>query len=717
MGELIMMRSSNIGAAHAELSIAVSKALGEAPHFNYSLIPLSIMLIRIQPMIDELDHLKRLLHHPKEDISMLIDLLRDGKVLVNKCLTIKPWNLSHKYSQVKKLIKLYNSLHHCFHNEPHILTQIRIQVAGLAEQVEKSGPGADEEIVYTPPALDIGTLVGDEKGDGLLCVISVPSQICRRFTFAEVQSATDNFDDTYVIGRGGFGKVYKGFIDNGATTVAIKRLDPTSKQGSKEFRMEIEMLSKFRHCHLVSLIGYCYNSREMILIYEYMINGSMADHLHPKDGGSNRNSSILSWVQRLKICTGAARGIEYLHTGTGILQRVIHRDVKSSNILLDENWAAKVSDFGLCKIGPANQSFTHVSTCVKGTPGYCDPDYFLTHRVTRKSDVYAFGVVLLEVLSGKPAVDLRLPKEKRSLVAWAKLCIQENTPHKLIDPNLKWEICSKSLDVFVKIADQCLENTPKKRPQMAEVVTLLELAVAMQTSKDSSLLNEDIFNFADEVDTPDAGELTKDDQGHQNARENQSTESLHEEIYHIQEEGINIEKSKNISMVVETPQIGMIFQSIEAINRYYLSYGRKQGFSITKRSSTSGYDGNVIYVTFACTRGGTTQNSMKTLANPMPSCKIECQAKIIASRQKDGSYKFNTVVLDHNHDLQLLEKDARNSIDRERGFRLGPGDAEAIHKYFLRMQERNSGFFYALDVDNESCMLEVGPLMRNLETW
>lgn len=180
----------------------------------------------------------------------------------------------------------------------------------------------------------------------------------------------------------------------------------------------------------------------------------------------------------------------------------------------------------------------------------------------------------------------------------------------------------------------------------------------------------------------------------QNARENQSTD-------HIQEEGINLEKSESISIVVETPQIGMIFQSVEAINRYYSSYGRKQGFAITKRSSTSGYDGNVIYVTFACTQGGTTQNSMKTLANPMPSCKIECQAKIIASRQKDGSYKFNMVVLDHNHDLQFLEKDAQNSIDKERGFCLGPGDAEAVHKYFLRMQERNLGFFYALDVDDE----------------
>ncbi|KAM7486261.1 hypothetical protein LguiA_002270 [Lonicera macranthoides] len=191
----------------------------------------------------------------------------------------------------------------------------------------------------------------------------VADQFCRQFTFAETRAAIRNFSHRFVIGKGGFGKVFKGVIDNGATTVAIKRLDPMSKQGGKEFSTEIEMLSKFRHSHVVSFIGYCDNKDEMFLVYEYMENGSLADHLYKK--------------------------------------RVIHRDVKSSNILLDENWAAKISDFGLSKTGPANQSLTHVPTLIKGTPGYCDPEYFLTHRLTKKSDVYSFGVVLLEVLCGR----------------------------------------------------------------------------------------------------------------------------------------------------------------------------------------------------------------------------------------------------------------------------------------------------------------------------
>ncbi|KAM7486253.1 hypothetical protein LguiA_002312 [Lonicera macranthoides] len=276
-------------------------------------------------------------------------------------------------------------------------------------------------------------------------------QFCRRFTIAEIRVATRNFSQGFVIGKGGFGKVFKGTIDNGATTVAIKRLDPMSKQGGKEFTIEIEMLSKIRHSHVVSLMGYCDDNDEMILVYDYVENGSLADHLYKEKvrNGSNFN---MSWVKRVKICIGAARGLDYLHTGTGILQRVIHRDVKSSNILLDENWDAKISDFGLSKIGPANQSSTHVSTRVKGTQGYCDPEYFLTRRLTRKSDVFSFGVVLFEVLCGRHVFDYRLPKEQISLVLWAQQCIQEDKTHLLIDHNLKWEVFENSLKAFVKIA-------------------------------------------------------------------------------------------------------------------------------------------------------------------------------------------------------------------------------------------------------------------------
>ncbi|KAM7485608.1 hypothetical protein LguiA_001617 [Lonicera macranthoides] len=324
---------------------------------------------------------------------------------------------------------------------------------------------------------------------------SLPSKnkLCRLFSFAEILSATNHFDDSLVIGRGGFGKVYKGSIDDGANTVAIKRLNSMSKQGAPEFWTEITMLSKFRHSHLVSLIGYCESYNEMIIVYEYMVHGTIADHLY-KIGEHDNTIVPLCWVQRLKICIGAARGLDYLHTGTSIQHRVIHRDVKSSNILLDENWAAKISDFGLSKIGPANQSYTQVSTQVKGTCGYLDPEYVFTRRITRKSDVYAFGVVLFEVLCGRPAVDLRLHNDQRCLATWAQYCVKEGIVQRIIDPNLKWEILSDSLSAFVKIADKCLHVCPKERPTMTEVVAELEFALTLQERRDYSMAEEYIFN-------------------------------------------------------------------------------------------------------------------------------------------------------------------------------------------------------------------------------
>ncbi|KAM7485621.1 hypothetical protein LguiA_001630 [Lonicera macranthoides] len=326
-------------------------------------------------------------------------------------------------------------------------------------------------------------------------MFSPPSEhLSRRFSLEEILSATNNFDDSLIIGKGGFGNVYKGnIIDNNgngasssSTTVAIKRLNPLSKQGASEFWTEITMLSRFRHSHLVSLIGYCDNCNEMILVYEYMVHGTLADHVHNINRKNDEgNNSSLSWVQRLKICIGAARGLDYLHTGTAILQRVIHLDVKSSNILLDENWAAKISDFGLSRIGPAEQEVTDVSTLhIQGTLGYMDPDYFLTHRFTRKSDVYAFGVVLLEVLCERPALDQSLNEDQWGLAGWGQECINEGASHKIIGPNLKWEILPNSLMEFVQIADQCLHSRPKQRPTMSEVVAKLELALAFQLRTD-----------------------------------------------------------------------------------------------------------------------------------------------------------------------------------------------------------------------------------------
>ncbi|KAH7833149.1 hypothetical protein Vadar_003512 [Vaccinium darrowii] len=302
--------------------------------------------------------------------------------------------------------------------------------------------------------------------------------LCRLFSLVEIQSATNNFDEKSVIGVGGFGKVYKGFIDGGATTVAIKRLNSESKQGAAEFWMEVRMLSELRHDHLVALIGYCDEGEEMTLVYEYIANGTLARHLYKigSRGAEGKYECRLTWEQRLNICIGAARGLDYLHTGTE--QSFIHRDVKTTNILLDERWVAKISDFGLSK-DTASQSQTHVSTAVKGTFGYMDPDYFLTQRLTKKSDVYAFGVVMLEVLCGRPAVDTRLEEEQISLVFWVKECIKKGILYQIIDPPLRGQVSPDSFKYFVEVAQKCLHDRPPGRPTMAEVVAGLEYALAL----------------------------------------------------------------------------------------------------------------------------------------------------------------------------------------------------------------------------------------------
>ncbi|KAF5789047.1 putative protein kinase RLK-Pelle-LRR-I-1 family [Helianthus annuus] len=284
------------------------------------------------------------------------------------------------------------------------------------------------------------------------------SPLCRHFEFGEILSATKNFSESLVIGQGGFGKVYKGNIDNGSALVvaAIKRCDAKSNQGESEFWAEVEMLSKLRHCHLVSLIGYCNDLGEMILVYEYMPRGTLADHLH-------KLGTPLSWFQRLKICIDAARG---------------------SNILLNKSWAAKVSDFGLSKISPRNQPSTHVSTLVKGTFGYFDPNYFTTGKLTRKSDVYGFGVVLLEVLCRKRAVEDNLDW---GIATWALDSIKEGHLKAIVDYDIRREISSKCLKEFARIAERCLDNHPKRRPTMAQVVLSLEYVLTLQEQTNNML--------------------------------------------------------------------------------------------------------------------------------------------------------------------------------------------------------------------------------------
>ena len=308
----------------------------------------------------------------------------------------------------------------------------------------------------------------------------LPEGLCRRFSLAEIKKATNYFADDLVIGEGGFGKVYKGFIDDRGISVAIKRLIISSWQGVGELTNEVVLLCQIRHHNLIPLIGYCIDEGEGCLVYEFMVNGNLHQHI------CGTNHDPLPWKQRLAICIGVARGLHYLHTG--LKHTIIHRDVKMSDILLDEKWEAKLADFGLSKMGPPSLSkaLIRIESAVKGSVGYMDPEYFRLKELTDKADVYSFGVVLFELLCVRKAIDPDLQEERVVLIEWASKCKQEGTMNEIIDPYLMGKIAPECFKIYVGIASSCVRDEGEDRPAMGEVEVGLEHALQLQESADAA---------------------------------------------------------------------------------------------------------------------------------------------------------------------------------------------------------------------------------------
>ncbi|CAL5032411.1 unnamed protein product [Urochloa decumbens] len=287
------------------------------------------------------------------------------------------------------------------------------------------------------------------------------------FTFRQLVAATKNFRDECFIGEGGFGRVYKGRLDGTGQVVAIKQLNRDGNQGNKEFLVEVLMLSLLHHQNLVSLVGYCADGDQRLLVYEYMPLGSLEDHLHDLLPGKE----ALDWNTRMKIAAGAAKGLEYLHDKAQ--PPVIYRDFKSSNILLGHGFHAKLSDFGLAKLGPVGDK-SHVSTRVMGTYGYCAPEYAMTGQLTVKSDVYSFGVVLLELITGRKAIDSTRPAAEQNLVSWARPLFNDRRKlPKMADPGLEGRFPSRGLYQALAVASMCIQSEAASRPLIADVVTAL----------------------------------------------------------------------------------------------------------------------------------------------------------------------------------------------------------------------------------------------------
>ncbi|XP_038980970.1 receptor-like cytoplasmic kinase 176 [Phoenix dactylifera] len=307
----------------------------------------------------------------------------------------------------------------------------------------------------------------------------------RCFTFSDLKTATRNFRPDSVLGEGGFGSVFKGWIDEHALTaskpgtgmvIAAKRLNHEGFQGHREWLAEVNYLGQLYHPNLVRLIGYCSEDEHRLLVYEFMSRGSLENHLFRR--GSYFQP--LPWNLRMKVALGAAKGLAYLH---GAETKVIYRDFKTSNVLLDSNYNAKLSDFGLAKDGPTGDK-THVSTRVIGTYGYAAPEYLATGHLTAKSDVFSFGVVLLEMLSGRRAIDKNRPPGEHNLVEWARPYLTHKRKiFRVLDTRLEGQYSLAAAQKAAALALHCLSTEAKFRPTMDEVVSTLE---QLQDNKDAA---------------------------------------------------------------------------------------------------------------------------------------------------------------------------------------------------------------------------------------
>lgn len=294
----------------------------------------------------------------------------------------------------------------------------------------------------------------------------------KRFSYNELRTATNNFNLIKKIGRGGFGTVYKGILKNG-TEVAVKVLSLDSNQGLREFLAEINAISNVKHPNLVELLGCCVHGPNRILVYEYVENNSIDRVLL-----GPRRSVELNWDMRSAICLGTARGLAFLHEE--LAPRIVHRDIKASNILLDKDYLPKIGDFGLAKLFP--DDITHISTQLAGTTGYLAPEYVLGGQLTMKADVYSFGILMLEVVSGKSSAHASYGGTQKLLIEWAWELYEEGNVLAIVDDDLA-DFPKDEVERFIKVALFCTQAKANRRPSMGQVIEMLSKNVKLNENE------------------------------------------------------------------------------------------------------------------------------------------------------------------------------------------------------------------------------------------
>eukprot|EP01018_Ginkgo_biloba_P031090 Gb_25852 [translate_table: standard] len=342
-----------------------------------------------------------------------------------------------------------------------VLVGLTIAVVCFCLMRAKSFSSRTSETGSSEPSAHVEWAKGPESSIVGGSISLSEAQRARLFTLEELEHATKQFSKNNLIGEGGFGLVYKGLLQDG-TIVAIKR---RTSIPSQDFVNEVQHLSRIRHRHLVSLLGYCQENDQQMLVYDYLPNGSVCSHLYDSDGNS---LGKLDFRQRLSIAVGAAKGLEYLH---GLTPLLVHKDFKTSNVLVDENFIAKVTDFGLTRL----LAGVHDAGPSSPVEGFLDPEFNVSRRLHVKSDVYSFGVFLLELISGREAISLDRPGAEQHLVNWAQYLMESKELVALIDGKLGSNFTAEAMKEFIELSFQCVEPVGERRPTMNEVAEVLDL--------------------------------------------------------------------------------------------------------------------------------------------------------------------------------------------------------------------------------------------------